>query len=148
MHRTSRRSVIISILGGLGVAVVLLGAWTIFCRPSTKHQFEQAVGELKRGDIGDGFHQGVALPTRFRSLTTDGTVDLVKTNDGRLIVLFKISVGWKGNYSGVLVSDDPLRPDEVGTDDYGRPSIRVRGLESVIRRKIDDRHYEVFFDLG
>jgi hypothetical protein len=148
MNRTSRRSAVQVLICGLGAASVLFGAWAISRRPSTDHPFEQAVGGLKSRNLGTGFHQGVALPAEFHSLTKDGTVDLVRTADGRWIVLFKTSAGWKGDYSGFLVSDAPLEPGEVGRDAYGRPAITIRGLESVIRRKIDDWHYEVFSDLG
>jgi hypothetical protein len=148
MDHRIRRSLVIIAIGGPIAAIAILAARTFGGRSPTDPQFEHAVQELKSWDMAAGFHQGVPLPARYRRLTPDGTVDLFKTSDGRLVVLFKTSVGWKQNYSGVIVSDRPLKPDEVGTDFAGRPAILIRGLDVTIRRQIDARRYEVFFDLG
>ena len=76
-------------------------------------------------------------------------VDAVVLPGGRIILLFKTSLGWHHNWSGVIYSSSPLQQSDVGQDAYGRPMIQVNGLEEhFIERKVNDRHYEVAFDLG
>lgn len=111
-------------------------------------ELERAVEELRRRDFPPGMHVDVALPPPLRPMTKMGTVDLFKTTDGRTIVLFKTSVGWKGNYRGIVYSDAPLKPEEVMTNPRDQPSILIDHFQTFIRKRINRRHYEVFSDLG
>jgi hypothetical protein len=132
----------------LGAATVITATVLSFYRSQADHRYSEAVETLKRQAIAAGYHADMPLGDRFRSLSWNGTVDVVRTLDGRLIVLFKTSIGWKGNYRGRICTDAPLKADEVGTDPYGRRAIFVRPISSVIEKRIDDRCYAVYFDLG
>lgn len=148
---SSRRRWLVAVAAS-GLGGMLLVAWmvhfSVLGATLTDRKLERAVASLRARGLAAGYHPGIALPVRDRPLTTDGTVDLLKTADGRLIVLFKHTREWKGNYHGTIYSDAPIRPGEIGNDYYGRPAFRLQGLNSVIEKKAHNRRFEVFFDLG
>jgi hypothetical protein len=117
-------------------------------RIAVDQRYPEAVETLKRQTTAEGYHADMPLADRFRTLSWNGKADVVRTLDGRLIVLFKTSIGYKGNFHGRICADAPLKADEVGTDSYGRRVILITPISSVIERKIDDRCYLVYFDLG
>lgn len=159
------RIMLAAVLIGLGaVPVLLLGGGPVlllvttelirsaFERPPhlSERELERAVEELRGQGFQPGLHLDVQLPPRFRPMTETGTVNLIATADGRTIVLFKTSIGWKGNYRGIVFSDAPLKSEEVvsGTGRDSRSSILIDHFQTFIRKRISDRQYEVFFDLG
>ncbi|SIO60424.1 hypothetical protein SAMN05444166_6387 [Singulisphaera sp. GP187] len=116
----------------------------------SENDLELALREFRGQRFEPGMHFDVVLPPRLRPMTKMGTVDLFRTADGRMIVLFKTSIGWKGNYRGIVFSDTPLRSEEVvsGTGRDRPSSILIDNFQTFIRKRINDRHYEVFYDLG
>ena len=98
-----------------------------------------------------GTHRNVKLPDDLVSLSHDGVVNIVALDDHCVIALLKAHVGWKGNYEGFVVSTCDLPKDNLSKDYNGRITIVVEGLDAVepiVKRRIDEGVYEVFFDLG
>ncbi len=69
--------------------------------------------------------------------------------DGRIVLLVKKMIGWKGNWSGKIYCTGAVKPNEIGRDAYGRPMLLFKGLsDHFIIKQIDSQHFEASFDLG
>ena len=155
--KINRKLLLLLLIAICGIVVLAIYAVLVFIfngmnkQNVNENDFEMVIRELKTSGLATGSHPTIALPASLRHMSYNGTVSAVVTNDGRLIVLFKTSVGWKGNYDGFVYSDAPLKTSELSTDYYGRPIIAIDGLEGdcpVIHKQINSRWFEVFFDLG
>jgi hypothetical protein len=154
-QRIFRRGIIIKLLLlSTTVSVILIGLmlWITKARMGFQESDAKRLLEfLGNQKLKAGSYPAFRLPVDLQDLAEGGVVDLVRMNDGRHVVLVKTSVGFKQNYSGFVCSDRPLLPSEVQKDAYGRKVITIPGLgasDPVIRRKVSDTLYEVFFDLG
>lgn len=96
--------------------------------------------------------RAVDLPAHFAHKTAQGKADILHTADGRYCVLLKNSVGWKGNFEGVLYCSEPFRPEEIVNDLHGRSYVAIPGWqpfeELYVRKHYDDRWLNVYFDLN
>ncbi len=96
-----------------------------------------------------GVYYGVALPTSQHSLTADSATDAVVLPDGRVVLLLRATIGWHGNWWGIIYASGPLNPNEIGTDAYGRPTITIKGIPyNYIEKTVDLQHFNAAFDLG
>ncbi len=72
--------------------------------------------------------------------------------DGHFCILLKYELGWKGNFAGMFYCDRPLLPSEIAEDPSGRTYISIVGYgvfeELYVKRRIDDKAFDVFFDLN
>lgn len=100
-------------------------------------------------NVPRGEMRSLALPPEIPS--ADGQAVVTTTEDGRRCVLVRTAIGYKDNFDGIFVIDAPLRAGEV-IEDPSRPylSLPIGQLfeELYIRRRIDERAFEVFFDLN
>ena len=117
--------------------------------PAPATDCERVATWVKTTHPKSGTYPGLDLPSSFRSLATDGKVDAVVLSDGRIILLFKTSIGWKGNWSGFIYASSPLKSSEMGKDYYGRPKLMIVGLQDhFVEQKVDDQNFKVSFDLN
>lgn len=94
----------------------------------------------------------VELPRDLASASHDHRAQVAALDGGRRCVLLKQRVFGKDNFEGLLVCDQPLRATELATAGApARPYVTLAGHgvfeELYVRRRIDDRTVEVFFDL-
>lgn len=98
-----------------------------------------------------GTVQVVQLPERWRHLAADASGTLLRTLDGRLCLLLKTHIGWKGNFDGLLCCDQPLRENEVHIGEGARPYISISSFpifeELYLRESTGHGQYQVYFDL-
>jgi hypothetical protein len=103
-------------------------------------------------DLPPGAARVLDVPARVASLRGRRTAHALRTSDGRHFVLLKSTGGWKGNFEGTLCADGPLAPGEFVGEHDPRPYISVGDAspwqELYVRRRIDERHFEVYFDLN
>src|SRR5688500_14213800 len=138
--------IVISLLGFLHHAMVALR----IADPSWD-ECERTLAWVKSRDLPPGTAGRVALPLRLAGLSSVGTVDAVRTADGRTCVLLKSSIGWKENFTGTLCCDSPLRPEEI----IERPNfpayislVGFPGFEELfLTEKRSDAWFRVHFDL-
>ena len=93
----------------------------------------------------------VPLSAALRYLTNDGTVDVVRTKDNRLLVFFKTGVGWKENYTGEIYSDAPIQAADMQSFGFdGVQQLRFDDWNEtpLIADKIKDNLLKVYFDLN
>jgi len=131
----------------LSVSVALW--WTGRQDGERRAQRALAMTELLERRLGSGYHGAVPLSPKFCALARGGTVDVVIDGTGRTVVLFKESIGWKGNFQGVLTSEQPFRDSDFAPDGIGRTMVRFPdfGYPIVVRR-VSSCELEVMFDLG
>lgn len=107
--------------------------------------------------IGRGEHAYVKLPDPMRGYTADGEVLAAHLKDGRVCVLLKTHMGFKGNFSGWLGCSAPVLPQEIHPDDGFPPTNDMFvALDSeselyrlYVKRRYDgDRVISVYFDLN
>jgi hypothetical protein len=140
---------------GLGIlvpAVAVACAWLLI------HYAERRREALYQGVLAQvgpqltqaGVLKALPLSPALRHLTEDGTVDVIRTKDGRLIVFFKTSVGWKDNYTGEVYADAPFQAGDVLPFGGGVEQLRFDGWEEVpfIRSRVKDNWLKVYFDLN
>lgn len=60
-----------------------------------------------------GYACELTLPPGLIDLAADGKVSVVRNTDGRLCVLVKTEIGYKGNFKGLVLCDAPIRESEV-----------------------------------
>jgi hypothetical protein len=94
-------------------------------------------------------HAQLPLPGRFRSLASDHYTDAIVLPDGRVLLLLPTSFWGHDCSSGIVYLSGPVRPGEIGTDNYGRPQFTFPSLlECYIEKQIDTQHFIVAYDLG
>ena len=112
---------------------------------------DKVVAWVRATHSSAGKFPGLKLPPALRRVSdpNEGTVDAIVLPDGRIYVLIRSSLSWHHNWSGFIHGSAPLLPSEIGKDAYGRPVILIDGLrEHFVHEKVNDRHYDVRFDLG
>lgn len=91
------------------------------------------------------------LPEYLKNKTEQATVDALRTKDNCYCVLLKTSIGWKGNFEGILCCNRLLHPDEVVIKQTKRPYISIHGFypfeELYLRKDHNNGRYDVYFDL-
>jgi len=94
----------------------------------------------------------LALPPHLSHASEDGKLHAARTRDGRLCVLLKKSIGWKGNFEGLLCCDSPLQQSELHETDTGLIYLSLPGLgifeEIYIKNANSETAFEVYFDLN
>jgi len=111
-----------------------------------------------------GGRAGVPVPRRRRAAgrpakiagdrpSADGFAQVAMLADKRCCVLLKTRIGYKGNFEGVLLCSAPLHPGEiVHAGAPAREYITLPGQgvfeELYLRRRIDERRFDVYFDLN
>ncbi len=93
------------------------------------------------------------LPDRLARESVDGHVHVAPLPDGRLCILLKKQIGYKDNFEALLLCSDPLREEEFIEDSaHSRTyvSLDSAGIfeELPVRRRVDNRTTEVYFDLN
>jgi|SRR5882672_1635873 len=154
--RAKRASIVVAILFAFCVILsicfaVLLKRYYSEPRMPSEDDRRELIEEIERNIKVIGSYPGYTLPRKLSYFSSNSKANVVLTPDMRVIVLVKSSVGWKENFEGWVLSSKPLLPGEVTRDAYGRAIIIVPSLDSsdpVIRKKISELIYEVFFDLG
>ena len=128
---------------------MFLSQWTASWQAwSVSRDCEQAISWVKTSHPDPGVYRQLALPAQFHRLAARGTVDAVVLPDGRIVLLLKETTGEHERRTGMIWSNSPLKPSEIGSDSRGRDRIRIDGIQDhYIGEKIDDRHYRVIFDL-
>lgn len=104
-------------------------------------------------DVASDGAVSLKLPPDLTSASRDGLVHVAALADGRRCVLLKTKVGYKDNFDAQLLCSGPLHPEEMKS--AGAPprqyiSLAGHGIfeELYLRRRIDDRTFEVYFDLN
>ncbi|MEX2187453.1 MAG: hypothetical protein WD875_11685 [Pirellulales bacterium] len=125
---------------------ILAFVWPLFFgRPD----FEGISQWVREQNLAPGVHEHIALPFPHAHRADNGTIDVVVSPDGRITFLLKTHIGWKQNYEGYVYSTEPFGAGEFVRDYYGRTNINNREFgDPVVRRRVDERTYEVYFDLG
>jgi hypothetical protein len=144
---TSHASPIYALLlvGVVLAPFILGGAYYILTRPD----LPGVAAWLQTQNLAVGEHDAIELPAQFRMTSVNGTVDVVVSPTGQISFLLKTSIGWKQNYEGYLYSTEPLWQLRSFLGYGDREAIEFsKGEHPFVERKIDDRTYEVFFDLG
>lgn len=100
-----------------------------------------------------GSTHDVLLPKELVAASIDGRAHVARLGDGRTCVLLKKSIGWKGNFDGLLQCDAPLLESEViSAPPAQRAYVTLVGYtpfeELYIRKRRNDRTFEVYFDLN
>jgi hypothetical protein len=94
----------------------------------------------------------LSLPERFAEAAADGIATALRTDDGRYFVLLKQTVGWKGNFEGVICCDAPLRSTELIQSQGERSYISIDDYvpfhELYVREGHGAECCEVYFDLN
>jgi hypothetical protein len=150
LHAKRRARVAAAVVFGPSVVgLALVPAWHWSERRALDRDCGRLAAWVKASFPAPGSHSRLALPAQFRALAADGAADATVMPDGRVVLLLKTSLGWHGNWSGVVFFTGPIRPAEVGRDAYGRPQVMVPGLSyHFVKKGVDDRHFVVAFDLG
>lgn len=151
--KSSRLLLVVVILVPAFALLLVGGVWFLHRQAENRQEalYRDVLAEIGPQLPEPGFAAKVPLSASYRSLTHDGTVEVVRTKDRRLIVLFKTSVGWKGNYTGEAVSDAPFQPRDFSETAYSeiKQLNRNEWQETpFIRTKINDHRVEVYFDLN
>lgn len=99
-----------------------------------------------------GITKSVKLPSQFRPLSVNGSVDVVRLKSGKLGYFLIASYGYHGDYRGYIYVDSGI-PFRLGKDFYNRSRSTIDifndgGSYYIIDRKISPNLYAVFFDLG
>lgn len=114
----------------------------------SEQQLKLAVKKLSQRGYMPGMYYEVPLPTSLRTLTPNGMVDVLKTKDGRTIVLFRTFHSAKGNYRGVLYSDAPFKSSDEGVDPFGRTAIMLDRSSTTIETRVNPQYFVVYADYG
>lgn len=103
--------------------------------------------------VAPGETQSLRLPERLAHASHDGFVHVAALRDGRQCTLLKKTVGYKENFEGIVACSAAVRSGEIAA--HGSPpreylSFPGHGLfeELYIRKRIDERTFEVYFDLN
>ena len=148
--RTKRRiSVLVLLVLVAGAAFLWSG---ISARNSSRRlcaEYTRAVAGIAAQGVAPGVYLKFALPASDSRLSFGGFVTVVVEADGRVLVLFKESIGWKGNYEGYVFANRPFRASDFAQDYYGRSVLNTPGLtEPVVVGPLGDCGLQVKFDLG
>jgi hypothetical protein len=100
-----------------------------------------------------GSVEALKLPPEFVGVSADGLVHVAALDDGRRCALLKTKIGYKSNFEGMLVCTGALTPAELASiSGPSRTYVDLAGLglfeELYVRRCIDERTFEVYFDLN
>jgi hypothetical protein len=154
MAPKSSRLLLVAVILLPEIALLLVGGiWFMYRQAENQREalYRGALAEIGPQLPEPGLAAKLPLSGSYRSLTHDGTVDVVRTKDRRLIVLFKTTVGWKDNYTGEAFSDAPFQPgDFSGTAYNGINQLNLSEWQETpfIRTKVKDHWLAVYFDLG
>jgi hypothetical protein len=104
---------------------------------------------VRQQNLAPGVHDDIELPFPHAFRAVGGKIDVVVSPDGRITLLLKTHVGWKRNYEGYVYSTEPFEQGMFFLGYGERQAIDLQEFgDPFIERQIDDRTYEVFFDLG
>lgn len=108
---------------------------------------------VAKQDVPPGKAHELPLPPELAHQSCEGKVHAAHLGDGRLCVLLKTSIGWKGNFEGVFSCDAPLHPDEITRHaDDQPPFICLAGYgifqELYLHSPRLERTMRVYFDLN
>jgi hypothetical protein len=147
----SRKRPTLTLLKKIGVAVVVVAALLAIGRWAAQRKFERDCEKLalwvKSIHPNPGSYRDLDLPASMRSLSADNTVDAVVLPDGRVVLMLKASIGYKGNWSGVIYASGSVTSGEIGTDPDGLS--HINGLPwHFIEKQVDARHFIVTSNLG
>jgi len=100
-----------------------------------------------------GDTQALRLPDKLAHASVDGLVQVAALHDGRHCTLLKKKIGHKDNFEGVLACSAAVESREIAS--HGTPPREYLSFpghavfeELYIRKRIDDRTFEVYFDLN
>lgn len=149
LERRIQATIKLALVGAiaLGIVAMLLPFRPFFYgRPD----FEGISQWLRTQDLAPGVHYNVALPFPYAHRADGGTIDVVVSPDEEFAILLKTDIGWKQNFEGYVYGTRPhLGGVSIWGDYYGRTCILFSDRdEPVVKRRIDDQTYEVFFDLN
>jgi hypothetical protein len=91
-----------------------------------------------------GSYTALPLPNSQRLLSGNGKVDAVLLADGRVVLVFRMSVSDSdnGHWSEIIYASGPIASAEIGKDPSGRSHILIDGLsEHVIEKQVDAQHF-------
>jgi hypothetical protein len=120
--------------------------------PSARDSIEALRWALSQ-PLPPGFADALKLPVEFARLSADGLVHVAALDDGRRCALLKTNIGYKSNFEGLLLCTESLTTAETATSSGAkRTYILLAGPgffeELYVRRCIDARTFEVYFDLN
>jgi hypothetical protein len=136
------------IVGAAGVV-----GWSVSHKEQKAHAaWREALAIVAPQDPEPATLRTVALPSHLATLTVDGTAQLWRTRDGRAYLIGKTSIGYKGNWRGVVYGPAPLGPCELYRDASGQMTIvfdeQRASFEATVTRARGGGFYEVAFDLN
>jgi hypothetical protein len=148
--RTKRRiSVLVLLVLVAGSAFLWSGISTWNHSRRLCAEYTRAVAGISAQGVVPGVYPEFALSASDSRLSFGGFVTVVVEADGRVLVLFKESVGWKGNYEGYVFANRPFRASDFSQDYYGRSVLNTPGItEPVVVGTLGDCGLQVKFDLG
>jgi hypothetical protein len=103
--------------------------------------------------VAPGDTRSLRLPDNLVHSSADGSVLVAALHDGRHCTLLKKKIGHKDNFEGMVACSAAVGSGEIAA--HGSPpreylSFPGHGVfeELYIRKRIDDRTFEVYFDLN
>lgn len=134
--------------GSLGVLLLSL---LVGCRSKGPELLAWAATQ----DVPAGTSRRLPLPPELEKQSEDRRATVARPDGRRLCVWVKTDIGYKENFEGLLFCDAPLEVGEYvdkPVEPEGAPYISLQGEmdfeELYVRKKIDDKSYEIYFDLN
>lgn len=154
MPRRDAVALALAMVIGLGIVSALSHRWLVACGlayPSWEECAEVLAWTAEQ--LPAGTESELALPLRLAGLSRRGVVQAIRSDDRRICVLLKRTIGWKDNFTGTLCCDGPLAPDEivrgdVATADYVSLRGSVHFNELYVAKRLGEGWFRVYFALN